>query len=197
MNFTSKLLPVWPQSQFAQCCSVSISLARNLNPSKNRGVEVKLGKSTETQTITLWKVARADLILFRSSPSVCAAQRAFSPHSFPTVRQDVVRLSDGQIGRCYNVLRQRRLKVVWQRSSARSTVTRRGHEWWRVLTSGDEWWLGPSLKPSHYKVDMTSVTPAIITGQDSWPLAVVTHVAVRRYAAAWLAAGAPRAKAVS
>lgn len=50
-----------------------------------------------------------------------------------------------------------------------------------------ERWLAPSLKQSHYKVDMTSVTPAIITGQDSWPLPVAEHVAIRRNAAHWLA----------
>lgn len=50
-----------------------------------------------------------------------------------------------------------------------------------------EQWLAPSLKQSHYKVDMTSVTPAIITGQDSWPLPVAEHVAIRRNAAHWLA----------
>lgn len=44
----------------------------------------------------------------------------------------------------------------------------------------DERWLAPSLKQSHYKVDMTSVTPAIITGQDSWPLPVMEHVAISR-----------------
>lgn len=50
-----------------------------------------------------------------------------------------------------------------------------------------ERWLAPSLKQSHYKVDMTSVTPAIITGQDSWPLPVAEHVAIRRNAVHWLA----------
>lgn len=58
-----------------------------------------------------------------------------------------------------------------------STVTLRTHERW----------LAPSLKQSHYKVDMTSVTSAIITGQDSWPLPVMEHVAIRRNATHWLA----------
>lgn len=54
-------------------------------------------------------------------------------------------------------------------------------------------WLTPSLKQSHYKLDMTSVTPAIIRGQDSWPLPVVVHVVIRHNATHWLAAE-PRSK---
>lgn len=57
-------------------------------------------------------------------------------------------------------------------------------QWPCLYTSGDSL----SLKQTHYKVDMTSVNPAIITGQDSWPLPVMVHVAIRRNATHWLAA---------
>lgn len=103
--------------------------------------------------------------------------------SSPAGQQDIVMLSDRQIRSCYSILRQRRMKIVWQWSSMCSTVTLRIHEWW----------LTPSLKQSHYKVDMTSVTLAIITGQDSWPLPVIVHVAIRRNAMHWLALE-PRSK---
>lgn len=95
----------------------------------------------------------------------------------PAGGQDIVMLSGRQIRSCYSVLRQRQMKVVWQWSSVCSTVTLHIHKWW----------LAPSLKQSHYKVDMTSVTSAIITGQDSWPLPVMEHVAIRRNATHWLA----------
>ena len=62
-------------------------------------------------------------------------------------------------------------------------------QWPCVHTSGDSL----SLKQTHYKVDMTSVNPAIITGQDSWPRPVTVHVAMRRNVTPWLAAE-PRSK---
>lgn len=65
----------------------------------------------------------------------------------------------------------------------------RVQQWPCVHTSGDSL----SLKQTHYKVDMTSVNPAIITGQDSWPLPVMVHVAMRRNGTHWLAAE-PRSK---
>lgn len=98
--------------------------------------------------------------------------------SSPAGRQDIVMLSDGQIRSCYSALHQRRTRIVWQWSSMCSTVTLRVHQRWLTL----------SLKQSHYKVDMTSVTAAIITGQDSWPLAVTAHAAIRRNTARRLAA---------
>lgn len=94
----------------------------------------------------------------------------------PVGQQDIVMLSDRQIRSCYSILRQRGMKTVWQWSSTCSTVTLRIHQRW----------LTPSLKQSRNKLDMTSVTPAIITGQDSWPLPVMVHVAIRCNATHWL-----------
>lgn len=98
-------------------------------------------------------------------------------------QQDIVMLSDRQIRSCYSILRQRGMKIAWQWSSTCSTVTLRVHKRW----------LTPSLKQSRNKLDMTSVTPAIITGQDSWPLPVMVHVAIRRNTTHWLHAE-PRSK---
>lgn len=92
-------------------------------------------------------------------------------------RQDIVILNDRQIRRCYSTLRQRKLKTEWQRSRACSPLT---------LCMCKQW-LTPSLKQSHYKPDMTSVTLAIIRGQDSWPLLVTAHVAIGRSTDSWLA----------
>lgn len=96
----------------------------------------------------------------------------------PASWQDIVMLSDGQFRSCYSVLRQSRMKIVRQWSSTCSTLTLHVHELW----------LTPSLKQSHYKLDMTSVTPAIITGQDSWPLPVMAHVVIRSNTTHWFSA---------
>lgn len=96
----------------------------------------------------------------------------------PAGWQDIVMVSDGQFRSCYSVLRQSRMKIVWQWSSTCSTVTLHVHELW----------LTPSLKQSHYKLDMTSVTPTIITGQDSWPLPVMVHVVIRSNTTHWFSA---------
>ncbi len=87
----------------------------------------------------------------------------------PAGWQDIVMLSDRQITSRYSTLRQREMTIVWQWSIMFSTVTPCIHERWLAL----------SLKQSHYKADMTSVTLAIITGQDSWPLPVTVHVEIR------------------
>lgn len=96
----------------------------------------------------------------------------------PARWQDIVILSDRQIRSCFSLLRQRGTKTVRQRSSRSSPATLCVYKQW----------LSPSLKQIHFKLDMTSVTLAIIRGQDSWPLLVTAHVAIRHNAARWLAA---------
>lgn len=86
----------------------------------------------------------------------------------PAGWQDIVILNDGQIRSCYSALRQKGRKTVWQQSRMYSPVT----------LSSYKQWLSPSLKQSHYKLDMASVTLAIIRGQDSWPLLVMVHVVI-------------------